>query len=203
MIILIDYIKGSIEFIGEDYIVIENNGIGYRIYTSAYSIAKLNENTDNIIIYTQMVVREDDISLCGFADRSELKIFELLKTVKGVGTKVALGILSGIPFEQLANVLISGDVNSLTKAPGIGQKTAQRIILELKDKVEKSIKTNDIPRNIAVSDFMIKSDMNDEVIEALMALGYSKGEAQNVINKLDDDLSIEDKIKDALKLLMK
>ncbi len=203
MINLIDFIKGSIEYIGEDYVVIENGAIGYRVYTSQYSMAKLNEDMDNVILYTQMIVREDDISLCGFASRQELKMFELLKTVKGVGTKVALGILSTIPFVELANILISADVNNLTKAPGIGKKTAQRIILELKDKVNKSIAIEEGSMVKGSSNFIMSMNANDEVIEALLTLGYGKSEAQEVVSRVDSDLSVEDKIKEALKLLMK
>lgn len=183
--------------------VIENGAIGYRVYTSQYSMAKLNEDMDNVILYTQMIVREDDISLCGFASRQELKMFELLKTVKGVGTKVALGILSTIPFVELANILISADVNNLTKAPGIGKKTAQRIILELKDKVNKSIAIEEGSMVKGSSNFIMSMNANDEVIEALLTLGYGKSEAQEVVSRVDSDLSVEDKIKEALKLLMK
>lgn len=200
---MIDFIRGSIEYIGEDYLVIENNGIGYKVFTSAYTIADLNDDTENAIIYTQMVVREDDISLCGFSTRNELKMFELLKTVKGVGTKVALGILSSIIYVNLVEILVSGDTNSLTKAPGIGKKTAQRIILELKDKVSKTIQTDNLGTINIESNFTNRSNENDEAIEALASLGYTKSEAKNVLDKIDSQLSIEETIKQALKLLVK
>ncbi|WP_432401264.1 Holliday junction branch migration protein RuvA [Wukongibacter sp. M2B1] len=200
---MIDFIKGKIEHIGEDYLVIENNSIGYKVFTSAYTTSDLNGKSENAIVYTQMIVREDDIRLCGFSSRAELKVFDLLRTVKGVGTKVALGILSSIPYVQLVNILMSGDANSLTKAPGIGKKTAQRIILELKDKVNKtdefkaidSISFDDTPAFIG--------SVNDEAVEALVSLGYSKAEAQNVLRSIDENLSIEEKIKQALKLLVR
>jgi Holliday junction DNA helicase RuvA len=200
---LIDFIKGKLDYIGEDHVVIENNSIGYKIYTSAYTVSDLNGKSGDAIVYTQMIVREDDIRLCGFSCRAELKVFDLLRTVKGVGTKVALGVLSSIPYGQLVNVLMAGDVTSLTRAPGIGKKTAQRIVLELKDKVNKvdEFKTLDsveFDNNI----INITSD-NDEVIEALVSLGYSRVEAQKVLGKIDSSLPIEEKIKQSLKLLVK
>lgn len=200
---MIDFIKGKIDYIGQDYVVMENNSIGYKIYTSAYTISDLNGKREDAIVYTQMIVREDDIRLCGFSCRAELKVFDLLRTVKGVGTKVALGILSSIPYMQLINVLMVGDVTSLTRAPGIGKKTAQRIILELKDKVNKTeefktLEAVDFDNNI----INISSD-NDEVIEALVSLGYSRVEAQKVLGKIDNNLPIEEMIKQALKLLVR
>lgn len=200
---MIDYIKGKTSYIGEDYVVIENNSIGYKIYTSAYTISDLNGKSEDAIVYTQMIVREDDIRLCGFSSRPELKVFDLLRTVKGVGTKVALGILSSIPYIQLINVLLAGDATSLTRAPGIGKKTAQRIILELKDKVNKvdefkTIEVVDFDNNI----INIGSE-NDEVVEALVSLGYSRVEAQKVLGKIDNSLPIEEMIKQALKLLVR
>jgi len=200
---LIDFIKGKIEYIGEDYLVIENNSIGYKVYTSAYTTSDLNGKSENATVYTQMIVREDDIRLCGFSSRSELKIFDLLRTVKGVGTKVALGILSSIPYREVINVLMAGDVNSLTRAPGIGKKTAQRIILELKDKVNKIEDFKTLENvNFEASTVFI-ADENDEAIEALVSLGYSKVEAQKALRNIDNNLSIEEKIKQGLKQLMK
>lgn len=200
---MIDFIKGKIEYIGQDHVVIENNSIGYKVLTSAYTVADLNGKSDNAIVYTQMIVREDDISLCGFSTRAELKVFDLLRTVKGVGTKVALGILSSLPYVQLLNVLSAGDVTSLTRAPGIGKKTAQRIILELKDKVDKSdefksLESIDFEKNI-----INMNTENDEAIEALVSLGYSKVEAQKAMKGIDDNLPIEEMIKQALKMLVK
>lgn len=200
---MIDFIKGKIEYIGQDHVVIENNLIGYKVLTSAYTVADLNGKSDNAIVYTQMIVREDDISLCGFSTRAELKVFDLLRTVKGVGTKVALGILSSLPYVQLLNVLSAGDVTSLTRAPGIGKKTAQRIILELKDKVDKSdefksLESIDFEKNI-----INMNTENDEAIEALVSLGYSKVEAQKAMKGIDDNLPIEEMIKQALKMLVK
>lgn len=200
---MIDFIKGKIEHVGEDYIVIENNSIGYKIFTSAYTTSDLNGKSENAIVYTQMIVREDDIRLCGFSTRSELKMFDLLRTVKGVGTKVALGILSSISYAEVVNVLIAGDVNSLTRAPGIGKKTAQRIILELKDKVSKTEEFKTLENVSFENNIGFMSQGNNEAIEALVSLGYSKVEAQNALRDIDENLSIEEKIKLGLKQLMR
>lgn len=200
---MIDYIKGKIEYIGQDHVVIENNSIGYKIFTSAYTVSDLNGKPDNAIVYTQMIVREDDIRLCGFSSRAELKVFDLLRTVKGVGTKVALGILSSLPYVQLVNVLSAGDVTSLTRAPGIGKKTAQRIILELKDKIDKTDEFKTLESTDFENNIINISSENDEAIEALVSLGYSKVEAQKAMKKIDNSLPIEEMIKQALKLLVK
>lgn len=200
---MIDFIKGKIEHIGEDYIVIENNSIGYKIFTSAYTISDLNGKLENAIVYTQMIVREDDIRLCGFSSRSELKIFDLLRTVKGVGTKVALGILSSIAYVELVNVLMAGDANSLTRAPGIGKKTAQRIILELKDKVNKTEEFKTLENINFENNTTFIGDANNEAIEALVSLGYSKVEAQKALKNIDNNLSLEEKIKQGLKQLLR
>lgn len=200
---MIDFIKGKVRHIAEDYVVIENNGIGYKVFTSNYTIINLHDKKDDVIIYTQMIVREDDISLCGFFDRKELKMFDLLKTVKGIGTKVALGILSAIPYEELVNILILGDEARLKKVPGIGKKTAQRIILELKDKVSKTNEFKNIEDSSIDKSFITYRNDNNELLEALMTLGYSRTEAQGAIDKIDNKLSIEDAIKEALKLLLK
>ncbi len=200
---MIDFIKGKIEYVGEDYIVIENNSIGYKIFTSAYTTSDLNGKSENAIVYTQMIVREDDIRLCGFSTRAELKAFDLLRTVKGVGTKVALGILSSIAYTELINLLIVGDVNSLTRAPGIGKKTAQRIILELKDKVNKTEEFKAMENISFDNNIGFMNDSNNETIEALISLGYSKVEAQKALVNIDDNLPIEEKIKLGLKQLMR
>lgn len=200
---MIDYVKGKIEYIGQDHVVIENNSIGYKIFTSAYTVSELNGKPDNAIVYTQMIVREDDIRLCGFSSRAELKVFDLLRTVKGVGTKVALGILSSLPYVQLVNVLTAGDVTSLTRAPGIGKKTAQRIILELKDKIDKTDEFKALESSDFENNIINISSENDEAIEALVSLGYSKVEAQRAMKKIDNSLPIEEMIKQALKMLVK
>lgn len=201
---MLDYIKGTVEYIAEDYVVVENHGVGYKIMTSSYSMADLNGMDGEVIVYTQMIVREDDISVCGFSTRQELTMFRLLTSVSGIGTKVALAVLSSIGVYDLAAVITSGDVATLVKAPGVGKKTAQRVILELKDKIDKKIKSEALsfgdfsaPKSMRVSSSQL------EAMEALIALGYSNEEAESVLSRLEtEDKSTESLVKEALRVMM-
>lgn len=195
------YIRGMINSFGEDYIVVDNNDIGYKIYTSLGTITTVKGRQDKVTVYTQQVVREDDISIYGFYSREELKMFQLLTTVTGVGAKVALGILSSISIGNLAGMIISEDITGLTKAQGVGKKTAQRIILELKDKIDHKLAVIE-PTLIPTK--LVLGDGNDEVINALMALGYTKSEAVSAVQEVEYGSSgVEDMIRRALKVLAK
>lgn len=191
------YIKGSLEMKSSGYIVIDINGLGYKIFMSQNNIDSIGELHDIIKVFTYVKVREDDISIFGFKTQEELKMFELLISVSGVGAKSALVMLSCIEPSDFAIAIISNDVKVLTKVPGIGNKSAQRIILELKDKLKEeqleensSKKTKDNSENI------------NEAISGLMVLGYSKKDIEKAFEHLDiDNLSIEDLIKKGLILL--
>jgi len=191
------YIKGSLEMKSSGYIVIDINGLGYKIFMSQNNIDTIGELHDIIKVFTYVKVREDDISIFGFKTQEELKMFELLISVSGVGAKSALVMLSCIEPSDFAIAIISNDVKVLTKVPGIGNKSAQRIILELKDKLKEeqleensSKKTKDNSENI------------NEAISGLMVLGYSKKDIEKAFEHLDiDNLSIEDLIKKGLILL--
>ena len=194
------YIKGSLEMKSSGYIVIDINGLGYNIFMSQNNIDTIGELHDIIKVFTYVKVREDDISIFGFKTQEELKMFELLISVSGVGAKSALVMLSCIEPSDFAIAVISNDVKVLTKVPGIGNKSAQRIILELKDKLKEeqleeklkdsSKKTKDNSENI------------NEAISGLMVLGYSKKDIEKAFEHLDiDNLSIEDLIKKGLILL--
>lgn len=191
------YIKGSLEMKSIGYIVIDINGLGYKIFMSQNNIDTIGELHDIIKVFTYVKVREDDISIFGFKTQEELKMFELLISVSGVGAKSALVMLSCIEPSDFAIAVISNDVKVLTKVPGIGNKSAQRIILELKDKLKEeqleensSKKTKDNSENI------------NEAISGLMVLGYSKKDIEKAFEHLDiDNLSIEDLIKKGLILL--
>lgn len=191
------YIKGALELKSNGYIVIDINGLGYKIFMSQNNIDTIGELHDIIKVFTYVKVREDDISIYGFKTQEQLKMFELLISVSGVGAKSALVMLSCIEPSDFAIAVISNDVKVLTKVPGIGNKSAQRIILELKDKLKEeqleensSKKTKDNSENI------------NEAISGLMVLGYSKKNIEKVFEHLDiDNLSIEDLIKKGLILL--
>lgn len=192
------YIIGNIEEIKEDYIVIENNGIGYIIYTSKNTIMDIGQNTVNRKIFTHLVVREDVMSLYGFSSREELEMFKLLITVTKIGPKVGIGILSAMNPSNIKISIASGDIKSLSRAPGVGKKTAERIILELKDKIGDNIIYEE-DKNTSV-----QIDETEEVIVALTSLGYTRTEIFRALSAIDiQDKKTEDIIKLALRKLSK
>lgn len=194
------YIKGALELKSNGYIVIDINGLGYKIFMSQNNIDTIGELHDIIKVFTYVKVREDDISIYGFKTQEQLKMFELLISVSGVGAKSALVMLSCIEPSDFAIAVISNDVKVLTKVPGIGNKSAQRIILELKDK----LKEEQIEEKLKDSSKKNKdnSENINEAISGLMVLGYSKKDIEKAFEHLDiDNLSIEDLIKKGLILL--
>ena len=194
------YIKGSLEMKSSGYIVIDINGLGYKVFISQNNIDTIGELHDIIKVFTYVKVREDDISIFGFKTQEELKMFELLISVSGVGAKSALVMLSCIEPSDFAIAVISNDVKVLTKVPGIGNKSAQRIILELKDK----LKEEQLEEKLKDSSKKLKdnSENINEAISGLMVLGYSKKDIEKAFEHLDiDNLSIEDLIKKGLILL--
>ncbi len=194
------YIKGLLEMKSSGYIVIDINGLGYKIFMSQNNIDSIGELHNIIKVFTYVKVREDDISIFGFKTQEELKMFELLISVSGVGAKSALVMLSCIEPSDFAIAVISNDVKVLTKVPGIGNKSAQRIILELKDK----LKEEQLEEKLKDSSKRLKdnSENINEAISGLMVLGYSKKDIEKAFEHLDiDNLSIEDLIKKGLILL--
>lgn len=192
------YIKGTVEEIYIDSIVVENNGIGYKINVSSNTIMNLQVG-EATKIYTKLIVREDDMSLCGFVSREELKMFELLTSVSKIGPKVALSILSFASPAQLGAYILSEDIGKLSKAPGVGKKTAERIVLELRDKVDK----NNIefePTLLSQKPTLISQD---ESVDALVALGYTLSESKEAVQKCKKDgMNTEAIIKKALTYIM-
>lgn len=191
------YIKGTLEEKAKDSIVIEVSGIGYRIYISEQTMAKLGELGETVKVYTHYHVREDNISLYGFLTNEELKMFELLLQVSGIGAKTAIAMLSNITPSQFAIAIISNDLKTLTKIPGIGNKSAQRMVLELKDKL-KTEEAISHEENIEVD-----NDENiQEAAQALQILGYSKTEINKIFDKVNlKGLTTEEIIKISLKHL--
>lgn len=192
------YIKGTIEEISLDHVVVDNNGIGYKINASSNTIMKVQLGHE-CKIYTKLIVKEDDMSLCGFYDKEELKMFELLTSISKIGPKVGLGILSFASPKQIGAYILSEDIAKLSKAPGVGKKTAERIVLELKDKVDKN--------NVEFEATLLTSQptviSQDEAVDALVALGYSLQESKDAVQKCKKDgLNTEDIIKKSLSYLM-
>lgn len=196
------YIKGELAEKNIDHIVVEAGGIGYLIYVPAQSIDYLPDEGDQIKVYTYLYIREDAMVLYGFLTKDDLEIFKMLITVSGIGPKGGLGILSTLSADDLRFAILSEDSKTISKAPGIGAKTAQRVIIDLKDKMsleeafEKKLENN----ADGVQKTLNSSTKNDAVM-ALSALGYSSAESLKAVSKVDitDDMDVEDVLKLALK----
>ena len=189
-----EYLKGKLDSVQEDYLVIDVNGVGYKVFTSQNTIRNAVVDT-SIKIFTQLIVKEDDMIIYGFYTRDELHMFKLLITVSGVGPKAAVSLLNHYKSQDIALAIISNDVVKLTKAQGIGKKTAERIILELKDKI-------DAGSAIAVQGEDSFGGDVSQVIEALTSLGYSYSDAAQAVSKLKDkEAPINTMIKEALRIL--
>ncbi|HAT4276152.1 TPA: Holliday junction branch migration protein RuvA [Clostridium perfringens] len=199
-----EYIRGQFQGISKDYVVIELNNIGYRIFTSGNTMSNMPKVEDKVLLYLEQIVREDFIGLYGFTTREELEMFKLLLSINGVGAKAALSLLSISTVNNLKYAIMMGDEKHITRAPGIGKKTAQRIILELKDKLKPDELTSEEEQLIeGINDNSDYSFNINETLSALMALGYTEKEAQKALEKVDKTLSIENMIKESLKLLMR
>ena len=199
-----EYIRGQFQGISKDYVVIELNNIGYKIFTSGNTMSNMPKVGDEVLLYLKQIVREDFIGLYGFTTREELEMFKLLFSINGVGAKAALSLLSISTVNNLKYAIMMGDEKRITRAPGIGKKTAQRIILELKDKLKPDELTSEEGELIeGINDNSDYSFNINETLSALMALGYTEKEAQKALEKVDKTLSIENMIKESLKLLMR
>lgn len=200
---MIGFVRGILAEKGNGYIIIDVNGIGYEVFVPANSGAYLSSEGQEVMVHTTMMVRDDDVSLYGFSRKGELDAFKKLITVSGVGAKAANSILSSFTLEQLQQAIVFEDAKSLTKANGIGKKTAERIVLELKDKFTVSGQDGQIQSaEDIMTDGTAAANGRSEAITALIALGYTRGEATGALSKVKDtDLTAEEYIKLALKNL--
>lgn len=193
------YIKGSLEQKSNNYVVIDVGGIGYKIFMATKAIETLGEIGKVVKVHTHYYVREDNISLYGFNTNEELRMFELLLQVSGIGAKSAIAMLSEISPSSFALAVISDDISQLVKIPGIGKKTAARIVLELKDKLkaeEAITKTEEVKLSIT------NEEETSEAIAALQVLGYTKREIEKALENVDTkNLQLEEIIKQGLKNL--
>ena len=207
---MLAYIKGNLEMKMTGYVVIDVGGLGYKVFMSEAGIENLGNIGDVVKVHTYYRVREDDISIYGFNTLEELKMFELLLGVSGVGARTALTMLATCTPSEFAIAIVSEDVNALTSIPGIGPKSAKRIILELKDKIKKEQEVEAVREQIDKKQkeenklnevVQIKGKLS-EVTAALQVLGYNKKEIEKVLQKLDyKELSIEELIRKGLSLL--
>lgn len=182
------YINGIIKDIESNYVVIDNNGIGYQVYVPNPYYYKLNET---YTIYTYSYIREDEYSLYGFKNKEELKLFLKLISVKGLGPKMALPMLATGSTAGIIDAIDRENILYLKKFPKIGDKVARQIILDLKGKLNGSQMS------------LLENNYNDELTEALVALGYKQADIKKIIKNIDPNLTIENQIKEALKLLLK
>ena len=199
---MIHFVRGKLEETGNDYVVLDNHGIGYLIYTPSSVLNELPNRGETVRMYTYMYVREDQMTLYGFLTRDDLQIFKLLISISGIGPKGALGILSTISPDQFRIAVISGDSKAISKAPGIGPKTAQKLIIELKDKLklEDVFEEEDVP---SPSD-SLDHNAQKEAMMALVSLGYSESEAFGALKKIHatPDMDSEALLKLALKQML-
>lgn len=203
---MIHYIKGQYVMQFDGGVVIDVGGIGYEIYVPSGSEIYHYSEGQNVMLYTHMAVREDDVSLYGFCDKEGLKLFRQLMTVSGIGAKAAMSILSAMSVDDCKRAIAFEDVAMITQANGIGKKTAQRVVLELKDKVNPPLNTTADGSGMPISQGVSGSgapDARNEAINALMALGYSRSEALTALGAVSDaeGMTSEDYIKQALKQL--
>jgi len=187
---MIATLEGTLEYRGDDSIIINVGGIGFRVYVPASTLSQLGAAKGRVSLYTHLRVREDNISLYGFASSEELTLFKSLISVTGIGAKLALSLLSALNPEQLVMAITSGDIDLLSQTPGIGKKMASRLVVELRGKLEKDWREMALPL----------APERVDVIAALTGLGYSVTEAAKAISRLPDseELSLEEKVRMAL-----
>ena len=197
---MIAFLRGELSAIYEDKVIIEVSGIGYNVCMPSSCIATLPGIGNEVKIYTYLAVREDAMQLYGFNTSDELDLYKMLITVNGIGPKAALQILSFMTGDDLKFAILSSDAKSISKVPGIGPKTAQRLIIDLKDKIDL---INTFEHKLAVNNKVTAklSDAKNEAVEALVALGYSQKDAYSAVSSSDlsDDASVEDILKAALR----
>ncbi|MCI6035596.1 MAG: Holliday junction branch migration protein RuvA [Firmicutes bacterium] len=202
---MIGYVKGILEEIEEDCVIVDVNGLGIRILTGGALASQMLVPGSEVKIYTYTYVKEDAFQLYGFISKDELSLFKKLITVSGIGPKGAASILSAFSAEDLRYAIYAGDIKTISKAPGIGKKTAERLVLELKDKVELDYQADTLLGQLA-DETVGSTEPNNrkDAIDALTALGYSSMDAAKAVKQADPnaDMDAEDILKAALKYLM-
>jgi Holliday junction DNA helicase RuvA len=196
------YIKGELVYTDPSTAVVDCGGVGYKMSVSKNTLARLTKRGEKVCLYTHFYIREDAVELLGFYTEAELEAFKLLITVSGIGPKAAMAILSVLTPEKFALAVTMGDTKAIAKATGVGSKTAARVILELKEKVAKSLPVDtDTGEVMPASDELVFGN-TEEAIGALVVLGYSRQEAQTALKGVDPLLSLEDMITAALRKMM-
>ena len=186
---MLSYVKGILADKSANFAVVECGGVGFKVYTSFTSLSDTKCIVGSeVVFYTHLYIKEGIMDLYGFSSKDELELFEHLISVNGVGAKGALAVLSAMSPSKLALVIATGDVNTIKKAPGIGAKTAQRIVLELKDKIQSSSFSKDASEMFSEV-VPVSSNERDEAVNALIALGFAGSEAKNAVSKVKNDIT--------------
>lgn len=204
---MISYIKGELAGITEEKAIIEAGGIGYGIYMPGKDLAQLPGIGEQLKVHTYLNVREDAMQLFGFLTGDELEVFRLLITVNGIGPKGGLGILSALSADELRFAVMAGDVKAITAAPGIGKKTAERLILDLKDKLKMEDILERQPEEADLRSGTVGNDVQTEAVEALVSLGYGSAESLRAVREAvkenqETELGAEALLKIALKKML-
>ncbi len=196
---MIASLRGKLLYSDNQYAIIECSGVGFKFCASLKTLSALPQNGQDAFVHTFLSVREDALDLYGFGTVEELECFKLVTSVNGLGAKMGIALLSEFTPDQISFFIVSGDAKSLTRASGIGPKLAQRMVLELKDKISKGAislsEDNTLIQNVT------KNESSSEAIAALVALGFSQSEATAAVSKLDQTLSVDALIKGGLKNL--
>jgi Holliday junction DNA helicase RuvA len=195
-------VKGTLTVCDVNFIVVECGGVGFKCFASLNTIKDVGKVGDTVNVFTYLSVREDAMDLYGFATVAELDSFKLLISVSGIGPKAAIAILSELSPDRLAICIASGDAKAITKAQGVGKKTAERVVLELKDKMG-TIAIGDTSQAVSSAMSVSESSGSAEAVEALVALGYSQSDAAVVVGSMDKSLSVDEMIRLGLRKLAK
>lgn len=195
-------IRGKLTVSDVNFIVVECGGVGFKCFTTLNTVKNIGRIGDEVNVFTYLSVREDAMDLYGFATLDELNAFKLLISVSGIGPKAAAAILSELAPDRLAVCIASGDAKAITRAQGVGKKTAERVVLELKDKMG-SIAVGDASDVVSSVASVGESSNSAEAVEALVALGYSQSDAAVVVGSMDKSLSVDEMIRNGLKQLAK
>ena len=193
-------IRGKLTYIDPQFVVVECSGVGFKCFTSLNTAGSVGKVGNEVNLFTHLSVREDAMDLYGFSTQTELDYFKLLITVSGVGPKAAIAVLSELSPDRLAVAIAAGDAKAITRANGVGKKTAERIVLELKDKMVNA-STGEISAAAASAVSAGETSASAEAVEALVALGYSQSDAAVVVGQMDKSLTVDEMIRLGLKQL--
>lgn len=202
---MVSYVRGELVAIEEDKVIVDVNGVGFGVFMPAQSMNYLPMLGDEVKLHTYMNVREDALQLYGFLTRDDLKVFKLLIGVSGIGPKGGLSILSQMSPDDLRFAVMANDAKTIAKAPGIGKKTAEKLIIELKDKLDiEDVLNKTVDAHVSVTPLNASNEVQAEAIQALVALGYGSTEATKAVKKVpsDEAATVEDLLKLALKNIM-